>query len=218
MKNIRILCYGDSNTWGYVSGSSILRYGNDERWTKILSSLLGEEYEVIEEGLNSRTIISDDTRIGKEGRNGYSYLIPCLDSHDPIDLVILFLGTNELKNVYNNTAREIGDMFENYLVKTVINRKSVIDKSSPKLLIIPPAVIDESTDYCRANDKYLGGTEKSKELNDIYEEIAKKYNCSFLSSLGLETGVDGVHLTKESHRKLAELLKERIDYIFNSSK
>lgn len=94
MENIRILCYGDSNTWGYISGTDHQRYGNNERWTKILTSLLGDKFEIIEEGLNSRTLTSNDTRPGKEGKNGYEYLLPCLDTHDPIDLVVLMLGTN----------------------------------------------------------------------------------------------------------------------------
>ena len=69
MEQIRILCYGDSNTWGYISGSNHQRYGNDERWTRVLGKLLGDKFEVIEEGLNSRTLISNDTRPGKEGKN-----------------------------------------------------------------------------------------------------------------------------------------------------
>lgn len=218
MDAIRIVCYGDSNTWGYVPGTCVSRYGNNERWTKILSSLLGCKYEVIEEGLNSRTIISDDTREGKEGRNGYNYLIPCLDTHDPIDLVILMLGTNELKFSYQKTPEEIGGILEEYLVKTILNRKSVIDGSSPKLLIIAPPIIDENTQYCKTNDKYLGASQKSKELNAVYEAIAQKYNCSFLDNTFFETGVDGVHLTKESHRRLAQRLKEKIEVIFDDLK
>ena len=75
MQQMRILCYGDSNTWGYISGSNHLRYGNDKRWPKVLANLLGDNFEVIEEGLNSRTLISNDLRPGKEGKNGYEYLL-----------------------------------------------------------------------------------------------------------------------------------------------
>lgn len=121
MQTIRILCYGDSNTWGYISGSNHERYGNKERWTKILAESLGNDFEIIEEGLNSRTLTSNDTRLGKEGKNGYEYLIPCLDTHDPIDLVILMLGTNELKATYNKTAKEIGNILEEYFIKTILN-------------------------------------------------------------------------------------------------
>ena len=214
MQQVRILCYGDSNTWGYISGSNHQRYGNDKRWTKILNDLLGSNFEVIEEGLNSRTLISNDLRPGKEGKNGYEYLIPCLDTHDPIDFVILMLGTNELKNTYNKSALEIGIILEEYFVKTIINRKSQIKESYPKLLIVTPPIIDEKTDYCKKDDKYLGATEKSKQLNLIYESIAKKYDCYFLSNEGLKVGVDGVHLTEESHKKLAELLYIKIKDIY----
>lgn len=217
MEQIRILCYGDSNTWGYISGSNHQRYGNDERWTKILEKLLGSDFEIIEEGLNSRTLISNDTRPGKEGKNGYEYLIPCLDTHDPIDLVILMLGTNELKSTYNKSAKDIGEMLEKYFVKTILNRKSQLKDSYPILLIIAPPIVSEEQEYCKANDKYLGATQKSKELNDIYKNIAERYNCEFLSNQGLETGIDGVHLTKESHKKLAEMLEDKINNIYKTT-
>ena len=77
-----------------------------------------------------------------------------------------------------------------------------------------PPVIDEKTDYCKKDDKYLGATEKSKQLNTIYEELAKKYNCYFLNNDGLDVGIDGVHLTEESHKKLAELLYIKIKDIY----
>lgn len=214
MEQIRILCYGDSNTWGYISGSDHQRYGNDERWTRILAKLLGEDFEIIEEGLNSRTLISNDTRPGKEGKNGYEYLIPCLDTHDPIDLVILMLGTNELKTAYNKTANDVGDLLEQYFVKTILNRKSQLKDSYPKLLIVTPPIVDEEKEYGRKDSKYIGAGKKSMELNGIYKKIADKYNCYFLSNDGMETGTDGVHLTKESHIKLAEKLKEEIKKIY----
>ncbi len=215
MQTIRILCYGDSNTWGYISGSNHERYGNKERWTKILAESLGNDFEIIEEGLNSRTLTSNDTRLGKEGKNGYEYLIPCLDTHDPIDLVILMLGTNELKATYNKTAKEIGNILEEYFIKTILNRKSQFKNSYPKLLLVTPPLVDEELNYKqRGTNIYLGATKKSKDLNDIYKNITEKYNCYFLSNDGLITGIDGVHLTKESHKKLADLLELKIKEIY----
>ena len=214
MEKIRILCYGDSNTWGYISGSDHQRYGIGERWTSILKELLGNNFEIIEEGLNSRTLTSNDTRPGKEGKNGYEYLLPCLDTHDPIDLVILMLGTNELKITYNKTPKEIGKMLEDYFVKTILNRKSQCKNTYPKLLIITPPIVNENVEYKKEDNKYKGATKKSQELNNIYKEIANKYNCYFLSNENLETGTDGVHLTKESHKLLASKLKEIINKIY----
>lgn len=218
MNKIRILCYGDSNTWGYISGSDHKRYG-EERWTRILSKKLGDKFEIIEEGLNSRTLLSNDPRPGKEGKNGYEYLIPCLDTHDPIDLVIIMLGTNELKYSYNKNAEEIGMMFEEYFVKTILNRKSQIEEKYPKLLIITPPIVNEDAECFGNDNKYKGATEKSKKLNAIYKKIAEKYNCYFLSNDELETGSDGIHLKQESHQKLAYSIENIIQkcYANNSN-
>ena len=209
---IRILCYGDSNTWGYVSGSNHNWYLKEKRWTGILQKLLGNKYEIIEEGLNSRTLISNDERPGKEGKNGYEYLIPCLDTHDPIDLVILMLGTNELKSVYNKTVKEIGKLIEKHFVKIILNRKSQFMSTYPKLILICPPLVNEDTEYCK--NKYEGANEKSKQLNNIYRNISERNECFFISNDGLETGIDGVHLTKNSHKKLAEKLYKVIKGIF----
>ena len=213
MNKIRILCYGDSNTWGYIPGSDHLRYNDDTRWTRLLSKKLGENYEIIEEGLNSRTLISNDPRPGKEGKSGYDYLIPCLDSQDPIDLVILMLGTNELKYTNNKTPEEIGNILEEKFVKTILNRKSQINKNCPKLLIVTPPLVNEDADE-ETKKKYLNATEKSLKLNDIYKEVAIKNNCYFLSNEGLNPGIDGIHLSEEMHAYLAERLYNEIIKIY----
>ena len=124
------------------------------------------------------------------------------------------LGTNELKSVYNKTSEEIGDLLEQYFVKTILNRKSQIENSYPKLLLIAPPIVNEDTTYCKENNKYLGATQKSKDLNNIYKSIAKKYDCYFLENEKLKTGIDGVHLTQESHKVLAELLDNKIKQIY----
>lgn len=93
--NKKILCYGDSNTWGLVAGSInwetyyMERYSFPIRWTGRLQQLLGKSYRVIEEGLNGRTTNADHNEL--PGRNGKTYLEPCLASHRPLDLVVLFL-------------------------------------------------------------------------------------------------------------------------------
>lgn len=208
----RILCYGDSNTWGYIPGTDHNRYSKQDRWTGALSEMLGESYEIIEEGLNSRTLISNDTRSGREGRNGYQYLIPCLDSHDPIDLVIIMLGSNEMKTNYYRSPREIGNMFEEYFVKTILNRKSQCRDTYPKLLIIAPPLI------LKENPNYIGAIQKSERLNDIYEDIAIRNDCLFLSNEDLEAGEDGIHLTRDSHRILASKLCKIVQSIYENKK
>ena len=101
MKNI--LCFGDSNTWGYVPGTGN-RYPKQIRWTGLLQNLLGDSFFIIEEGLNGRTTVLDDpTRIAK---NGMTYLRPCLDSQAPIDLVVMMLGTNDCKHRFTSLCNK----------------------------------------------------------------------------------------------------------------
>ena len=214
MEKIRILCYGDSNTWGYIPASDHLRYDINTRWTRLLAKRLGDSYEIIEEGLNSRTLISNDPRPGKEGKSGYDYLIPCLDSQDPIDLVILMLGTNELKYSNNKTPEEIGTILEEKFVKVILNRKSQISNKYPKLLIVTPPLVNEDADE-GTKRKYLNATEKSYKLNEIYKEIAIKNNCYFVDNEGLTPGIDGIHLNEEKHKLLAEKIYNKITKIYN---
>ena len=99
-----ILCYGDSNTHGYIPGGG--RYDDDTRYTGILAKLLGSDYRIIEEGLNSRTSSFDDPF--EPYKNGMDCLVPCLDSHKPLELTILMLGSNDMKVYFSPSAEKIG--------------------------------------------------------------------------------------------------------------
>ena len=99
-----ILCFGDSNTWGFdpdatASSPYPIRHAHDVRWTGVLARELGQEFHVIEEGQNGRTTVHEDPIV--QHRNGRTYLPPCLESHKPIDLVVLMLGTNDLKAMFH---------------------------------------------------------------------------------------------------------------------
>ena len=136
-------------------------------------------------------------------------MIPCLDTHDPLDLVIVMLGTNELKITYNKTIEEIGELFEKYIVKTILNRKSQSTNKYPKLLIIAPPLADDD-----GSGKYEGAYEKSLKFNEIYKKIAEINKCFFIDNTGLQTGIDKVHLTKESHVILADKIYLKICEIY----
>lgn len=200
---IRILCYGDSNTWGYIPGTDHERFGTTERWTRVLQSNLGDTFEIIEEGLNSRTLFSDDNRPGKEGRNGFTYLKPCMDTHDKFDFIVLMLGTNELKYKFNNTAQDIVDMIDRY-VRFINDYKSQIDHTAPKLIISGGPIANENTAFGRSDDKFKDATQKSKDLNLLLEKYCKENNIPYIDNSDLSVGVDGIHFTMESHKKLAE--------------
>lgn len=105
MQKKRVLCYGDSNTWAPDMDSGG-RLNDSDRWTGRLAQHLGKDWTIIEEGLSGRTTVLDDPY--EPFRNGRQYLTPCLLSHQPLDLVIVMLGTNDLKSRFNVTAEDIG--------------------------------------------------------------------------------------------------------------
>ncbi len=198
---IKILCYGDSNTWGWMPGSEGLRFSEKERYPKLLQSLLGQEYLIIEEGFNGRTLTSTDERPGKAGREGHKTLLPLLQKYAPVDLVILMLGTNELKHMFHKRAYELGRLLEDYYIKP-------LQQKGLRILIISPPLVDETAEY--ASSVYEGATEKSKELASVYSVLAQKYSCLFIDGSVLEVGVDGVHLTKNGHYALANIIYEKM--------
>ena len=103
-----ILCYGDSNTWGCIpltGAQPPRRYGPAQRWPGVLRRELGDGFGIVEEGLNGRTTVWDDPL--EPYRSGKELLVPCLLTHQPIDLVIVMLGTNDLKGRFAVGARDI---------------------------------------------------------------------------------------------------------------
>jgi lysophospholipase L1-like esterase len=106
-----VVCFGDSNTWGYVPGSEGERFPREVRWPVQLQRLLGDDWEVVSEGLRGRTATVD--RPDSEGRNGLPYLLPCLHSHAPVEVVVIFLGTNDVNFVADDRiARCVGRLVE----------------------------------------------------------------------------------------------------------
>lgn len=201
----RILCFGDSNTWGYIPATKHERYAPNIRWTGVLQDILGSNYEVIEEGLNSRTFCTNDPRPGKEGRNGLEYLIPCLDTHDPIDVLVLMLGTNELKKDYALEVNDIAEMLRRTLEN--VTKHATQTGQRPKIVVISPPLVDQAAEQCRQEYNYLGCSEKSRALAGVYASIASRYDALFLDAQSCtEAGADGVHITMASHKKLGEAL------------
>lgn len=208
--SVKILCYGDSNTWGGAPVESFFRHPVNIRWTGLLQKKLGDGFEIIEEGLCGRTIALDDPK--EEGRNGKTYLIPCINTHNPLDLVILMLGTNDLKERFNLSAEQISQNIEELVI---LIKKLGVDKNSkpPKVLLISPAHVNENSKTPVAG--MAGAEEKSKQLAKFYQEIAERQNCEFIDMAQYvqPSPVDGCHLEKEAHSKIAEVLEEKIkDY------
>lgn len=129
-----VLCYGDSNTWGYNPRTQA-RYSRSERWPGVLAAELGSGFHVVEEGLNGRTTVWDDPIEGY--KNGKEYLIPCLESHKPLDLVIILLGTNDLKTRFSVTASDIASS-AGVLVKMTLKSETGPALAAPQVLLIAP--------------------------------------------------------------------------------
>ncbi|MDD2352663.1 MAG: SGNH/GDSL hydrolase family protein [Candidatus Caldatribacteriota bacterium] len=208
----RILCFGNSNTWGYIPGLG-KRYDSDERWTGIMALELGKEYQIIEEGLNGRTIASEDPN--RPGRNGIIYLVPCLETHSPLDIVILFLGTNDLKDYYKSSVHDIAVNMEK-MIRLIKNVQFGSKGMAPEVLLISNPHISENV---LPDSPFQNASKKSKRLISEYKKIAIVNHCHFLdiSSNVKVSPIDGVHLDEENHNILAGLLIKEIKKIEKNS-
>ncbi len=208
---IRILCYGDSNTWGR-SGKSVTRYPSNIRWAGLLQEKLGETHEIIEEGLRGRTTDFEDDDPEFPGRNGLEYLRPCLETHSPLDVVILWLGTNDLKSRFNRTPVEVGAGLKKNIELIQAIAKDAQGNQSQILLIGPPLVIETNLG---SGTQFAGAEKKSRQLATVYEQIAREFQCDFLdlASIVQPGEFDGVHLEPESHPIVADRMYEFIKEI-----
>lgn len=207
-----ILCYGDSNTWGYNPETNS-RFKANERWTNILSNILGDNYVIIEEGLNGRTTVWDDPLRGGF-RGGRTYLLPCLNSHKPLDLVILFLGTNDLKDRFNLSPKDISIGIK-LLVNDILNSGCGVNGNSPKILVLSPPFIEKMNKNSMFFEEFEHAYTKSRKLAPYIESVAKEFSVYFLdiSLIAKTDSIDGLHFNKENHKKLAVYLADYVKQI-----
>ncbi|CAN5872871.1 SGNH/GDSL hydrolase family protein [soil metagenome] len=171
----RIFLYGDSNTWGYAPGSAE-RFGETVRWPGVLAEELGSDARVIEEGLNGRTTGFDDPF--EAGKNGKVYLKSCLESHRPLGLTVVMLGTNDLKHRFGMSAFDIGEGVRN-LAELVLASKAGPAESPPGLLLVAPPHLNPAG----LGEAFEGGVEKSHQLARYYLKIAEELGCSLLNAV-----------------------------------
>ncbi|HCT91494.1 MAG TPA: hypothetical protein DF613_08975 [Lachnospiraceae bacterium] len=202
-----VLCYGDSNTFGLMPDLQS-RYPYSVRWTGRLQRELGEKYYVLEEGLGGRTTVWDDPV--EMHKNGKTYLLPCLESHRPIDLVILMLGTNDLKERFHVSSFDVGQSIKN-LLGCIKGSASGPDLASPEILLVCPVPIRD-----RGNidlQRMLGaGFQKSLELDGYLAPLAEEMQVHYLNP-GDRVEVsktDGIHYTEQGHRVMTALMKEKV--------
>ena len=194
-----VLCYGDSNTFGYIPGRGG-RYNRHTRWPGLLSDLLGEGFLVVEEGLCGRTTIFDD--MTDPGRSGLETMEAAIKKRSPLDLLIVMLGSNDCKLQFQASAKEIAEG-----AGQVIERAKSCGAGEFHVLLIAPAAMTERIMQSGFGSEFnLHSVEVSRELAAEYETLAERLGCSFLdaSKVTRVSETDGLHLDEQGHRRLAE--------------
>ena len=200
----QIICYGDSNTFGYIPGSG-KRYPKDIRWTGVLSSLLGDDYKVIEEGCNNRTGFVRNSS-GKLF-SGSEYINECFIRHPEFDIFILSLGTNDTQKFYNITPQSIKEGLKK-LVGKIKNQNE-----QGKLIIVAPLILN--TDVLKGGFSLQfdeESIERTHWIQNVYSDFCRENDIIFfdINSYVEQSAIDGLHYSSEAHRKIADNLKDVI--------
>ena len=197
MKNI--LCFGDSNTYGYIPDGSG-RYELSVRYPGVLQEILGADYHVVEEGLCGRTTIYEDpTRFC---RKAVDYIEPCLYSHFPLDCIVIMLGTNDCKTVFRAQADEIKDGLAQ-VIKIIRNISAV------PVIIVAPILLGEKIWQDNFDPDFdRESLDVSKKLASEYKKLATAERCLFLNAaeFAYPSEADQEHMTPEGHKNLAAAL------------
>lgn len=200
-----VLCFGDSNTYGLKPDGSG-RFDKTERWTGVLSEMLGHQnYEVIEEGLVGRTTVFEDST--RQGRNGSKLLPILLESHGPVDTVVVMLGTNDCKAVYNASPKLIARGAE------ILLRQIRDNNSAAKILLLSPIHLGDTVWKEEFDPEF---DEKSvitsKELKAVFAKLAEEFDCMFLaaSDVAKPSETDQEHLDEKGHLALANAIYKKL--------
>ncbi|WP_404343702.1 SGNH/GDSL hydrolase family protein [Pseudoalteromonas mariniglutinosa] len=195
---MNILCFGDSNTFG-ISPVDGKRLAETERWPSILAKLLGSEHQVIEAGQPNRTLVKDPPFSGD--KSGIKYLKPYLEAHT-VDVIIIQLGTNDLKARFTLSAIDITQALEELILAI---KAFYHGQTQPKIIILSPPKIHEVGSY---KSIYAGAGKKAEQLPIEFKAAADRHTCEFLDSYPLikPCKKEGIHLPVSAHRELANSL------------
>ena len=211
----QIVCFGDSNTHGFCADNQ-KRFDENTRWTRLLAKDLGDEYLVIEEGLNGRTTSFEDPV--REGMCGLNYIHPCLKSHAPVKLLIIMLGTNDTKERFGSSAACIAMGLKRLIAKAQAT-EDCWAKNTPNILVITPKSIDkryETKPVLQTMGREC--SEKAQMLSEEFKKVAELMNCHYLDANEIVSEIspiDYIHLTEKGHRELATALAELIPKLIN---
>lgn len=196
-----IMTYGDSNAWGLIPTTKFERFELNKRWPGIIQSQLGPDVRVIEENLCARTIDSDDPRPGFENRNGMTELPMLLDSHYPVDVILVSLGLNELKSIYDWTPEQVGVKML-AMIEMIKARQPNFHTQDTQIVLMTQPIVENTGQW---GELWIGAHDKSLELRQVYADVAARCGVPLLdvSDISVDTK-DGVHYNQAAHKQVAE--------------
>lgn len=210
MGTYRILCFGDSLTWGFDPVTRT-RMPEEVRWPGVLQKLLGPGCKVIEEAQNGRTIATEDPAEGE--KNGLKYVIPCIESQSPVDLMLVMLGSNDLKRKFSYATIDIAGEMQIFLEKVQAYNRFRMEDRMKVLLIAPPCIGEEAEDpWLEDLFDFPRARKVSRELAGWYAQLAEMYGCLYLDAAQIvkASTVDGAHLDPSSHKTLAQAIYDKL--------
>jgi lysophospholipase L1-like esterase len=204
-----LLCFGDSNTHGTIpmrKREEVLRFDFKLRWPGIVQELLGPNWWVIEEGLPGRTTSFDDPEEG-EDRNALRYWQACLQSHRPVDAIVIMLGTNDLKTKFKATSEMISDGIDRLI--DIAFQNTPPGFNHPFILVIAPTPILEVSFF---REVFAGGEIKSQQFAEAYYKVSLRPGVQFLNAASCckVSNIDGIHLDAIAHQQLGHAVAEAV--------
>lgn len=196
----QLLCFGDSNTWGYVPNSGD-RFPPSVRWTGILHKHLGSNYFLIEHAVSGRS--AHNLMPANDQRNGQEQLEAYLNQHPTPAITAIMLGTNDIFNAPDFSARTIAKQLIG-LALLIQQKNLTADSDSSVVLISPPPV----NPNMEPSYYYQSHIRKSQELSGHLLELAIQADIPFINAADVAQGSekDGIHLTAESHMQLGSFI------------
>jgi lysophospholipase L1-like esterase len=207
-----VLAYGDSNTWGAATvARPDNRYSYEERWPGVAQAELGSGWRVIEEGLPGRTTVLSDPIEGAH-MNGKDYLLPCLRSHRPLDVVVILLGSNDLKARFGLPAQDIATG-AGELIKVVKRAEAGVNAGVPAILLVaPPPMLSHTGERPDIGIMFGGGYEKSLLLGSLYAAVAQEHGVAFLDAGAhiRSSAYDGLHFDPDAQVTLGKAIARTV--------
>lgn len=211
-----ILCYGDSLTWGTNPEAGGVRHAYADRWPNALAAGLGAGFDVVSEGMGGRTTAFDDF-LADCDRNGARLLPSILHSHRPVSVVILMLGTNDLKPATAGNAASAYLGMKRCVEIVQKHSPRLPDYTPPKVIVVAPPHVVATGDTFFA-EMFEGAIAESKKLAGYYRRLADEMGCGFFDAATVATAspVDGVHLDGANTRAIGEALIAPVRMVFSA--